>query len=72
MFGGEYDEVVPDPRYYLKIDGLPKSKIKPYVDIRKSFNATLKKCDIMNFRFHDLRHTFASHLVMSGVDLNRA
>ena len=39
-------------------------------DIKTSFLAVLRKLDIMNFRFHDLRHTFASHLVMSGVDLN--
>ncbi|MCF7875357.1 MAG: site-specific integrase [Candidatus Omnitrophica bacterium] len=43
---------------------------KPYRDIRKSFVAALNKSGIINFRFHDLRHTFASHLVMSGVDLN--
>lgn len=42
---------------------------KPYANVRKSFFTALKKVDIMNFRFHDLRHTFASHLVMLGIDL---
>jgi len=41
----------------------------PY-NFRKSFETALKKSDILDFRFHDLRHTFASHLVMGGVDLN--
>jgi len=42
---------------------------KPYTNVRKSFETALKKCDIINFRFHDLRHTFASQLVMMGVDI---
>jgi integrase len=37
--------------------------------IRGGFNATLKRAGIENFRFHDMRHTFASHLVMKGCDL---
>lgn len=40
----------------------------PVHDIRKSYSTTLKKSGITNFRFHDLRHAFASQLIMSGID----
>lgn len=43
---------------------------KPFGDIKKSFCNALTKSAIIGFHFHDLRHTFASQLVMSGVDLN--
>ncbi len=37
--------------------------------VQKSFFTALTKSAIKSFHFHDLRHTFASHLVMNGVDL---
>jgi integrase len=39
------------------------------VDVRKRFHRALREAGIEGFVFHDLRHTFASHLVMAGVDL---
>ena len=37
--------------------------------IRGAFNRAVEKAGIKDFHFHDLRHTFASHLIMSGADI---
>tara|TARA_R110000772_G_scaffold267274_1_gene390896 strand:- start:7820 stop:9091 length:1272 start_codon:yes stop_codon:yes gene_type:complete len=42
----------------------------PLTDVKKGFEAVLDDASIKGFRFHDLRHTFASRLVMAGVDIN--
>lgn len=47
-----------------------KKKGKPFVWIEMSFHQALKKSGIEDFKFHDLRHTFASNLVMAGEDLH--
>lgn len=39
------------------------------ISIREAFDAVLKKAAIEDFRFHDLRHTAASYLAMSGATL---
>ena len=41
----------------------------PYRNVQRSFNSAMKRAKISDFRFHDLRHTFASQLVMAGIDL---
>jgi len=51
------------PYVFCNKDGIP------YGNIRKSFESAKRRAGIKDFRFHDLRHTFASHLVMAGIGL---
>jgi integrase len=42
---------------------------KRFGNVRKSFLSACRKAGITDFRFHDLRHTFAAHLVMEGANV---
>jgi integrase len=62
-----------------ELNQIPKYVTSPYLfchpdgarilRIDRSFRSALKRAGIEWFRFHDLRHTFASHLAMHGQPL---
>jgi integrase len=52
----------------LVFPGPTGGKVK---SIKTAWGRLMKKAKIKDFRFHDLRHDFASRLVMNGVDLYR-
>ncbi|HLY74479.1 MAG TPA: site-specific integrase, partial [Planctomycetota bacterium] len=49
---------IEDPRVFWNV-----------VNFRKLWDAAIRRAKIVAFRFHDLRHTFASYMAMAGVDL---
>jgi integrase len=46
-----------------------RAKKSEFRDLRHPWEKALKAAEIENFRWHDLRHTSASYLVMNGVSL---
>ncbi|EPG7448947.1 TPA: site-specific integrase [Pseudomonas aeruginosa] len=56
------------PRNYGYV--FPGKDGKRLDNVKKSWDGLLKLARIESFRWHDLRHTFASKLVMAGVPLN--
>jgi integrase len=48
----------------------PGKSLKNPIDIRSPWETALKRADIANFRFHDLRHSTASYLAMNGASLS--
>jgi integrase len=64
-----YDEVLQLPRRLHSAYIFCHEDGERYDEVKRSFKTACRKVGITDFRFHDLRHTFASHLVMNGINL---
>lgn len=72
-----YIEMLPEVKQALML--VPRNPNGQYIfcyedgrqmNFTRAFKGALKSAKITGASFHTLRHTFASHLAMSGVDLN--
>jgi integrase len=67
--------VLTDTLKAIRINAAPTAPVfrtregQPYRHISTAFGTAMRRAGVMDFTFHDLRHTFASRLVMEGVDL---
>lgn len=78
---GEWRAIPMNARVRELLEALPRQKESPWVfpgingghihysTFRNRWDSAIKKTKLKNLKPHDLRHTFASRLVMAGVDL---
>jgi len=55
------------PRVHKQI--FTRADSKPVLDIKTCFERAVRLAKIEDFSFHDLRHTFASYMMMNGAEL---
>jgi integrase len=65
LFDGEIIESKTGKLRKPKKDRMPK----PVTEIKRAFNSAVTRAGIEDFTFHDLRHTFASQVIMRGGSL---
>ena len=73
LVGKAYEQIMD---LYLKLEPEDQDLVFPSpnnparsICIRTAWETAIKKADIVNFRFHDLRHSTASYLAMNGASL---
>ncbi|KXW58919.1 putative prophage phiRv2 integrase [Ferrovum myxofaciens] len=58
-----------DSKYLFPAKGITPQKPQKPMDLRAPWESALKKAEIHDFKFHDLRHSAASYLAMNGASL---
>mgnify|MGYP001154716684 CR=1 FL=1 len=58
-----------DPEKNRRNIRLAEETGNPFDSIKNSFRSAVKRAGITDFRFHDLRYTFASQLILKGASL---